>query len=278
VALKDYYQLLEIPPAAHADEVKKAFRLQIARYHPDKVQHLGREFQDMAADRAAELTEAYRVLSDEGRRAEYDRARAAESGAPAPAPASAAPPPSSAPRSDPGAAAPPPPPPPPPPPQEPAQSQGAQFKQERATRDEYVRKATMSRFNQALEAVGGNYATAQVRGFDVALTPKSKMFSRSKNPRLLGRFVPTVDAEAVADAWKGAGQWGAETEDVCVFLMGTSLASAGELAKAIAEQRKKQRNLKVTLIPVDARVWDAHMPLDAPDIAKTLIARLKSGT
>ena len=31
----------------------------------------------MAADRAAELTEAYRILSDDGRRAEYDRARAA---------------------------------------------------------------------------------------------------------------------------------------------------------------------------------------------------------
>jgi DnaJ-class molecular chaperone len=41
VALKDYYQLLEIPSTAPADEVKRAFRLQIARYHPDKVQHLG---------------------------------------------------------------------------------------------------------------------------------------------------------------------------------------------------------------------------------------------
>jgi len=87
-----------------------------------------------------------------------------------------------------------------------------------------------------------------------------------------------VDGEAVADAWKGAGQFGAETEDVCVFLIGTALATAGELATAIAEQRRKQRNLKVTLIPVDARDWDAHMPLNAPDIAKTLIARLKSGT
>ena len=28
----------------------------------------------MAADRAAELTEAYRILGDEGRRSEYDRA------------------------------------------------------------------------------------------------------------------------------------------------------------------------------------------------------------
>ena len=73
MAFKTYYDLLEIPPTSSSDEVKRAFRLQIARYHPDKVQHLGKEFQAMAAERAAELTEAYRILSHEGRRAEYDR-------------------------------------------------------------------------------------------------------------------------------------------------------------------------------------------------------------
>jgi hypothetical protein len=59
--------------------------------------------------------------------------------------------------------------------------------------------------------------------------------------------------------------------------MGTELAPAGELAGEIAAQRRKSRGGKLTLIPVDARVWDAHMPLDAPAIAKTLLARLKSG-
>jgi hypothetical protein len=33
----------------------------------------------------------------------------------------------------------------------------------------------------------------------------------------------------------------------------------------------------LTLIPVDARNWEAHMPLDAPAIAKTLLARLRTG-
>ena len=47
--VKNYYELLEIEPTASADEVKRAFRQQIARYHPDKVQHLGKEFQEMAA-------------------------------------------------------------------------------------------------------------------------------------------------------------------------------------------------------------------------------------
>jgi curved DNA-binding protein CbpA len=276
VALKNYYELLEIPSNASADEVKRAFRQQIARYHPDKVQHLGKEFQNMAADRAAELTEAYRILSDEGRRAEYDRAVAEAGGQTSTV--AAAPPPSSAGDTQPAPAPTGAPPPPPPPPREAGTPKGAQFTQERASRDEFVRKATIGRFRQALATVGGDYDDAQWRGFDIACVPKSKLFGRSKNPRLLGRFVSHLDREAVADAWTQASKWGdSKKDDVCVLLMGTSLAPAGELAGEIAEQRKKSRGAKLTLIPVDARVWDAHMPLDAPAIAKTLLARLKSG-
>jgi hypothetical protein len=66
-------------------------------------------------------------------------------------------------------------------------------------------------------------------------------------------------------------------DDVCVLLMGTSLVPAAELAGEIAAQRRKSRGARLTLIPVDASVWDAHMPLDAPAIAKSLLARLKSG-
>jgi len=274
VALKNYYELLEIPPTSTADEVKRAFRQQIARYHPDKVQHLGKEFQNMAADRAAELTEAYRILSDEGRRGDYDRAVADAGGQVS----RAAPPPQQASAAEPAAGQSE----PPPPSGAGAEAgQGAQFRQERASRDEFVRKATMSRLRQALEAVGaGGYDESKVPGFDIACVPKSKLFARSKNPRLLGRFISNLDREAVADAWKEAAKWGAaEKEDVCVLLMGTSLAPAGDLAGEIALQRKKQprRGSNLTLIPVDARVWDAHMPFDAPVIAKTLLARLKSG-
>ena len=272
MAFKNYYEFLEIAPNAPADEVKKAFRAQIARYHPDKVQHLGKEFQSMAANRAAELTEAYRVLSDSGRRAEYDRAFA-ETGS---APTSAPPPAVGAPEAPPAAASAPPPPPPtgtdaPPGP--------AQFTQERATRDGFVRDATVSRLRQAIDAVAGGYDESQVRGFDVALVPKSKLFARSKNPRLLARFVSRLDREAVADAWTQALKWGdTQNDEVCVLLLGTALAPAGELAGEIAGQRRRSRGAKLTLIPVDASVWDAHMPLDAPAVAKTLIARLKSGT
>ena len=137
----------------------------------------------------------------------------------------------------------------------------------------------MSRLRQALEAVGGGYEESPLRGFDVALVPKSKMFARSTNPRLLARFVSRLDRETVADAWMQALKWGdTKNDEVCVLLLGTALAPAGELAGEIAAQRRKSRGAKLTLIPVDARVWDAHMPLDAPAVAKTLIARLKSGS
>jgi hypothetical protein len=155
---------------------------------------------------------------------------------------------------------------------------GGQFKEERATRDEFVRKATLGRLRQALEAVGGGYEESQLRGFDLALVPKKPLFGRSKNPRLLGRFVSELDRGAIADAWLQALKWGdTKNDEVCVLLLGTSLAPAGELAGEIADQRRRSRAAKVTLIPVDARVWIAHMPLDAPTVAKTLLARLKSG-
>jgi curved DNA-binding protein CbpA len=261
---KSYYDLLELLPTSSQDEVKKAFRLQIARYHPDKVQHLGREFQEMAAERAAELTEAYRILSNEERRAEYDRTLgAAAPVSPVPAAQTTASPPASAPQAE------------RPPPHADA---GGAFTQERTTRDEWLLKAAIGRFRQALAAVGGSYEESPVRGFDVACVPKSKLFGGGKRPRLLGRFVTRVDGAAVAEAWTQAAKWGATSGDeICVFLTGTSLAPARELADAIAEQRRRTRS-KVTLIPVDARDWQAHMPTDAPDLAKTILTRLKSGT
>ena len=92
-----------------------------------------------------------------------------------------------------------------------------------------------------------------------------------------GMLVAKVDAEAVAETWGDAGRWapGAAGE-VCVFLMGGSLAEPRELARAIAEQRRKTR-ANLTLIPVDARNWDAHIPVDAPEVARNVVERLKRG-
>jgi hypothetical protein len=265
IRMKTFYQLLEIAPTASVEEIKRAFRLQIARYHPDKVQHLGTEFQQIAAERAAELTEAYRVLSNEQGRAAYDRSLA-ENGAPTDAvprsSAAAAARPVSAPH-DPASQS--------------APAEGPQrFTSERATRDHVLRKATVQRFRRVLDAVAGGYDASEVAGFDFAWMPKSRLFGGSRGPRLIGRLVPRVDGEAVAGAWADARRWAANDE-VCVFLMGSDVASAGELARAIADQRRSRPG-RVTLIPVDARTWDAHLPMDAPVIVKTVLGRLKTGT
>jgi len=276
VAVKDYYELLEVSPSAPADEIKKAFRAQIARYHPDKVQHLGKEFQAMAAERAAELTEAYRILCDEKRRAEYDAARA--EAAPDAATPPATPPQSAtatAAAASPAAEPYTPPPPPPPPAAEPG-SAGGWFSQERATGAAFVKKALVGRFRQALDAVARDYDLADVRGFDIACNPKSGFFGKAKGPRLLARYVDRVDAASIADAWGQAAKV-VPTDEVCVFLMGSSMAPAGELATAINDQRRRMRGSKVTVIPVDARDWDAKVPTDAPPIARSLVTRLRTG-
>jgi len=272
VAAKTHYEQLELASTATAEEIKRSFRSLIARYHPDKVQHLGQEFQQMAAERAAELTEAYRILSDAERRSEYDRTltgagpQQARPSTTAPSASPAAPetvvsdarstPPRPAIEED-----------------RPAEPHA--FREERASRDEYMRKASLSRVRHAVDAIGGGYDEATLRGFELAFVPKSKLFGRSKHPRLLGRFLSQVDGPAVSEAWTQAGKW--TSDDVCVLLLGSSLAPARELATAIAEQRRRSR-AKVTLIPVDARDWSAHVPTDAPDIAKALLTRLKGGT
>src|SRR5262245_54102265 len=68
-----YYTLLDIPSQATDEEVEAAYRRQRERYSPARVAALGDEFRAVAEARTAELEHAYVVLSDSGRRQEYDR-------------------------------------------------------------------------------------------------------------------------------------------------------------------------------------------------------------
>ncbi len=61
---KDYYQILGIPKSASKEEIKKAFRKLAHKYHPDKGGGDESKFK--------EVNEAYQVLSDDRKRAEYD--------------------------------------------------------------------------------------------------------------------------------------------------------------------------------------------------------------
>jgi len=62
--MKDYYQILGLERGATKEEVKKAFRKLAAKYHPDKAS--GDE------EKYKEVTEAYAVLGDDKRKAEFD--------------------------------------------------------------------------------------------------------------------------------------------------------------------------------------------------------------
>jgi curved DNA-binding protein len=61
---KDYYKVLEVNENASFEEIKKTYRKLAFQYHPDK--NPGRE------EMMKEINEAYAVLSNEGKRREYD--------------------------------------------------------------------------------------------------------------------------------------------------------------------------------------------------------------
>jgi molecular chaperone DnaJ len=65
MAKRDYYEVLGVGKDASADEVKKAFRQQAIKFHPDK------EGGDEA--KFKEVNEAYEVLKDPSKRQRYDQ-------------------------------------------------------------------------------------------------------------------------------------------------------------------------------------------------------------
>jgi hypothetical protein len=269
---KTYYELLGLPHDALPEAVKRAFRREIAKYHPDKVQHLGREFQEIAAVKAAELTRAYKTLTDAALRALYDGQIAhGETPAPVTAPAPPAPAAEASPSHVESTA--------PRPVSPPRSSTGGIFVQERAGADEFVRKATVMRFRTALAGEFGEYEQVRVDGFEVACIPKAAFWSLKLPPRVLGRFVPAVDAPTLVETWSLAGRMKKDSQrDLCVFLMGPAMASAGELAAAIADQRRKPMLAggKLVMVPVSTKDWSAHVPTDAPSAVRSLLGRLKS--
>ncbi len=61
-AAKDPYTILGLAPGASREEIKAAYRRLAGKYHPDKVQHLGEEFQKLAEARFKDIQEAYDKL------------------------------------------------------------------------------------------------------------------------------------------------------------------------------------------------------------------------
>jgi molecular chaperone DnaJ len=66
---RDYYEVLGVPKSAEKTEIKKAFRRLAKKYHPDIYDGDSQE----AEEKFKEISEAYEVLADEQKRAQYDR-------------------------------------------------------------------------------------------------------------------------------------------------------------------------------------------------------------
>src|SRR5580658_1342041 len=64
---RDYYEVLGVDRDAAADAIKRAYRKQAMKYHPDVCKDAD------AQDRIKEINTAYEVLSDEAKKARYDR-------------------------------------------------------------------------------------------------------------------------------------------------------------------------------------------------------------
>ena len=66
---RDYYEVLGVQKGASEAEIKKAYRKMVMKYHPDR----NRDNLKEAEEKMKEINEAYGVLSDEQKKAQYDQ-------------------------------------------------------------------------------------------------------------------------------------------------------------------------------------------------------------
>src|SRR5438309_10115266 len=65
---RDYYEVLGVPKAASADDIKKAYRRLARKHHPDT-----NRGDPSAEAKFKEVQEAYDVLADDKKRSSYDQ-------------------------------------------------------------------------------------------------------------------------------------------------------------------------------------------------------------
>ena len=68
--MQTYYEILGVPRTASEMEITKAYRLLVAKYHPDR--HQENVLEELAQEKHKQLNVAYEVLSDPKSRSRYD--------------------------------------------------------------------------------------------------------------------------------------------------------------------------------------------------------------
>jgi len=238
MAVKSCYELLEISPTATSGEIRHAFRRVLARYHPDKVQHLGAEFQEIAAAKTAEITEAYRTLSNPAVRADYD-SRIAAAAAPS--------------GGDWG------------------------FSGDRAEARELVRQAALGRFRRVLQQELGFCEETPADDFDIVGT-SPRTWRRGQVRvllRLVPEVDATSVEDTWAKAQRLKRD---NSREICLFVMGRAVTPVAELGSAIADLRGRSARTGGTciVVPIDIRTWSAHVSTDAPSVVRALVQRLQA--
>jgi DnaJ-domain-containing protein 1 len=62
---RSWSEILGVSKEASPDDIKSAFRKEITRYHPDRVEGLGRELRELAEQKAKEINWAYAIAKRE---------------------------------------------------------------------------------------------------------------------------------------------------------------------------------------------------------------------
>ena len=263
VPLKNYYELLgdRRRPRPGDDDQARVPAARLPAIIPDKVQHLGQEFQAMAAARAAELTEAYRILMDEGarqtlRRGARQRARAA----PGVGPVAGA-----------------------------ARASGRGARRRAAPRPplpagtrhhgRFRAQGAICRLREAVAAVSKARPPAAVPGIRRRLLAEDEggLFRKADPPAtLLAKYVVHVDRAAVEAAWPAAASGAARRHRVPAAPRRRHRPAAGTVRNGGRPEAPDAGN------PTDPRArgregLEALVPPETPAAVRTILQRLRAG-
>jgi hypothetical protein len=251
---RSHYELLSVDPSAGPAAIRAAFRQQIARYHPDKVIHLGVEFQELAERKTAELTSAYNTLIDPARRLQYDASLAAGRASAAGGDARL----------------------------ETDRSPTPRFAAERAGGDDIIQRALIGRVRSVFVDLYGPAESPRVRGFDLALVPvASPALMRSPFPRVFVKLTDAIDATLVSGACTEAMRAGLHVpgSPLNVLLFARRLNDESRIVEAcevVRTGRSASVAPKTHVVVIDAADWRALFASIVPPALRRFIDRLRT--